>query len=150
VPTPRDTSELLGQVKTVGFLCRRHNRGYSPDGEMALSGSSSLVAKQSDTSSPERIGKCTTACPSAAAIEPRQCGLLAGARQPKVSGDSSTCKGRSFQSPDRRGRCEVASQYRKEGRFVIYALNPEIYSPSAAKHASDHLDFGCCRLELPK
>lgn len=39
---------------------------------------------------------------------------------------------------------------RKEGRFVIYTLNPEVYCPSTARQASDHLDFGCCRLELPK
>ena len=39
---------------------------------------------------------------------------------------------------------------RKEGRFVIYTLNPEVYSPSTPKQPSDHLDFGCCRLELPK
>ena len=31
---------------------------------------------------------------------------------------------------------------RKEGRFVIYTLNPEVYSPSTARQSSDHLDFG--------
>jgi DNA-binding transcriptional ArsR family regulator len=39
---------------------------------------------------------------------------------------------------------------RKEGRFVIYTLSPEVYSPSTTRQSSDHLDFGCCRLELPK
>jgi DNA-binding transcriptional ArsR family regulator len=38
---------------------------------------------------------------------------------------------------------------RKEGRFVIYTLSPEIYSKATGKQSSDHLDFGCCRLELP-
>jgi DNA-binding transcriptional ArsR family regulator len=33
----------------------------------------------------------------------------------------------------------------KRGRFVVYRLHPNIFHPTAA----EHLDFGCCRLELP-
>jgi ArsR family transcriptional regulator len=32
----------------------------------------------------------------------------------------------------------------KVGRFVIYRLNPEMF------HTTDCLDFGCCRIEMPK
>jgi DNA-binding transcriptional ArsR family regulator len=45
----------------------------------------------------------------------------------------------------RRGNV-VATERR--GRFVIYRLNPDIFQPSGRK--SDHLDFGCCRMEIPK
>jgi ArsR family transcriptional regulator len=38
----------------------------------------------------------------------------------------------------------------KQGRFVIYRLNPEVFHPTPPKSANDHLDFGCCRIELPK
>ncbi|WP_197439880.1 ArsR/SmtB family transcription factor [Calycomorphotria hydatis] len=36
----------------------------------------------------------------------------------------------------------------KQGRFVIYSLHPEITPISRGK--TQHLDFGCCRLEVPK
>jgi DNA-binding transcriptional ArsR family regulator len=35
----------------------------------------------------------------------------------------------------------------KQGRFVVYSLTPDILQ--AATAATDHLDLGCCRLELP-
>ena len=36
----------------------------------------------------------------------------------------------------------------KHGRFVVYRLHPEVFE--ATRSASDCLDLGCCRLELPK
>ena len=33
----------------------------------------------------------------------------------------------------------------KQGRFVVYQLHPDIFQPAA----DDHLDLGCCRLEIP-
>jgi ArsR family transcriptional regulator len=37
---------------------------------------------------------------------------------------------------------------RKQGRFVVYRLHPEVFA--ATRSAGDCLDLGCCRLELPK
>jgi DNA-binding transcriptional ArsR family regulator len=34
---------------------------------------------------------------------------------------------------------------RKKGRFVVYALAPDVLEAGTA----EHLDLGCCRLELP-
>jgi ArsR family transcriptional regulator len=33
----------------------------------------------------------------------------------------------------------------KQGKFVVYALNPDVFKPG---QAVDALDLGCCRLEL--
>jgi DNA-binding transcriptional ArsR family regulator len=38
----------------------------------------------------------------------------------------------------------------KQGRFVIYRLHPDVYQPTTTSGSSEHLDLGCCRLELPK
>jgi ArsR family transcriptional regulator len=38
----------------------------------------------------------------------------------------------------------------KQGRFVVYRLNPAIYQQPHASELSAHLDLGCCRLEIPK
>jgi DNA-binding transcriptional ArsR family regulator len=35
----------------------------------------------------------------------------------------------------------------KQGRFVVYSLNPAFFHPDGADR--QHLDLGCCRLELP-
>jgi DNA-binding transcriptional ArsR family regulator len=37
----------------------------------------------------------------------------------------------------------------REGRFVRYRLSPAAYVPSNSGSV-DHLDIGCCRIELPK
>jgi DNA-binding transcriptional ArsR family regulator len=34
----------------------------------------------------------------------------------------------------------------KQGRFVLYSVSPNVLPPEGE---SDHLDLGCCRLELP-
>jgi ArsR family transcriptional regulator len=38
---------------------------------------------------------------------------------------------------------------KREGRFVRYSLAPEAYVKSD-QGTVDHLDIGCCRLEIPK
>jgi DNA-binding transcriptional ArsR family regulator len=38
----------------------------------------------------------------------------------------------------------------RQGRSVLYRLHPNIYHPTPATRKTDFLDFGCCRLEMPK
>ncbi|MBM4068216.1 MAG: winged helix-turn-helix transcriptional regulator [Planctomycetes bacterium] len=38
---------------------------------------------------------------------------------------------------------------KKKGRFVVYSIAPGVLD-SEAKSSTDHLDLGCCRLEIPK
>ncbi len=38
----------------------------------------------------------------------------------------------------------------KQGRFVYYRLNPDHFQPTAPSAATDFLNLGCCRIELPK
>jgi ArsR family transcriptional regulator len=37
---------------------------------------------------------------------------------------------------------------RKEGKYVVYDLHPDIYVPQEEGPAGGVLDLGCCRLEL--
>lgn len=39
-------------------------------------------------------------------------------------------------------------QSEREGRFIVYRLHPTVFHP-AADGKQEHLDFGCCRLDLP-
>jgi ArsR family transcriptional regulator len=39
-------------------------------------------------------------------------------------------------------------QDHKEGRYVVYQLHPDLFQPGVA--APDHLNLGCCRLEIPR
>ena len=42
-------------------------------------------------------------------------------------------------------------QDEKQGRFVVYRLHPDVFhGPTTDKDSTEHLDLGCCRLELPK
>ncbi len=41
-------------------------------------------------------------------------------------------------------------QYEKQGRFIVYSLSPSVFHPEGKKCATDHIDLGCCRLEIPK
>jgi ArsR family transcriptional regulator len=41
-------------------------------------------------------------------------------------------------------------QNERQGRSVLYRLHPNIYRPTPAARKTDFLDFGCCRLEMPK
>jgi DNA-binding transcriptional ArsR family regulator len=43
---------------------------------------------------------------------------------------------------------EEIVQTEKQGRFVVYRLRPDVFA--ATRSASDCLDLGCCKLELPK
>ena len=36
------------------------------------------------------------------------------------------------------------------GRFVIYRLHPDVFHAEKKAGQAEHLDFGCCRLEIPK
>ena len=36
----------------------------------------------------------------------------------------------------------------KQGRFVVYRLHPSVYRPRTGRN--EHLDLGCCRLEIPR
>jgi DNA-binding transcriptional ArsR family regulator len=40
-------------------------------------------------------------------------------------------------------------QREKRGRFVLYSLLPGVLETDAEEGAHDHLNLGCCRLELP-
>jgi ArsR family transcriptional regulator len=38
----------------------------------------------------------------------------------------------------------------KRGRFVVYSLHPDVFNPRQDAPGAEHLDLGCCRLEIPK
>ena len=44
-------------------------------------------------------------------------------------------------------RCGIL-QTERQGRFILYSIHPDVFPVDQAK--SEHLDLGCCRLELPK
>jgi ArsR family transcriptional regulator, nickel/cobalt-responsive transcriptional repressor len=44
-------------------------------------------------------------------------------------------------------RCGLL-QTERQGRFVVYSIHPDVFP--ATHEQSEHLDLGCCRLELPK
>ena len=44
-------------------------------------------------------------------------------------------------------RCGIL-QTERQGRFIVYSIHPDVLP--AAQEKSQHLDLGCCRLELPK
>lgn len=41
-------------------------------------------------------------------------------------------------------------QTEKQGRFVIYSLPANFFTPTPRSSATDFLNLGCCRLEIPK
>jgi len=41
-------------------------------------------------------------------------------------------------------------QSERKGRFVLYSLPPDVFRPEGKASAADHLNLGCCRLELPR
>jgi DNA-binding transcriptional ArsR family regulator len=41
-------------------------------------------------------------------------------------------------------------QDEKQGRFVVYRLHPDVFHGPSGDDNAEHLDLGCCRLELPK
>lgn len=36
----------------------------------------------------------------------------------------------------------------RKGRFIVYRLHPDVFHPSRKPGEDEHLDFGCCRLDL--
>ena len=40
-------------------------------------------------------------------------------------------------------------QREKRGRFVLYCLIPGVFETDGEEGTHDHLNLGCCRLELP-
>jgi DNA-binding transcriptional ArsR family regulator len=38
----------------------------------------------------------------------------------------------------------------KQGRFVVYRLNPDFYRPADSKTGVEYLNLGCCRIEIPE
>jgi DNA-binding transcriptional ArsR family regulator len=40
-------------------------------------------------------------------------------------------------------------QRRKQGRFAVYSLSPDVLQANGADAAMTHLNLGCCRLEIP-
>ena len=41
-------------------------------------------------------------------------------------------------------------QTKRDGRYVVYQLHPDVFHGPNANQLVQHLDLGCCRLELPK
>ena len=37
----------------------------------------------------------------------------------------------------------------KQGRFVVYSLNPEIFVAKPSGKTPNRIELGCCRIELP-
>lgn len=40
-------------------------------------------------------------------------------------------------------------QDERQGRFIVYQLHPDVFQPARKSRGSEHLDLGCCRLEIP-
>jgi DNA-binding transcriptional ArsR family regulator len=38
----------------------------------------------------------------------------------------------------------------RKGRFILYSLRDDVFQPGESARANEHLDLGCCRLEIPK
>ncbi len=43
---------------------------------------------------------------------------------------------------------EQIVETQRKGRFIIYRLHPNVFA--ASRSSTECLDFGCCKLELPK
>lgn len=38
----------------------------------------------------------------------------------------------------------------RKGRFIVYSLREDVFRPEGGARSNEHLDLGCCRLEIPK
>jgi DNA-binding transcriptional ArsR family regulator len=38
----------------------------------------------------------------------------------------------------------------RKGRFILYSLHEDVFQADGSGRAREHLDLGCCRLEIPK
>jgi len=41
-------------------------------------------------------------------------------------------------------------QSERKGRFIEYRLSEGVFEPRSDAQGSEHLNLGCCRLEIPK
>jgi DNA-binding transcriptional ArsR family regulator len=41
-------------------------------------------------------------------------------------------------------------QTERKGRFILYSLREDVFSPTGSARGKEHIDLGCCRLEIPK
>ena len=39
---------------------------------------------------------------------------------------------------------------KKEGRFVVYSLHEGVFKRTKSARITEHINLGCCRLEIPK
>jgi hypothetical protein len=67
----------------------------------------------------------------------------------KLQGSNALCKQNvsriSGRAPPGR-RCPDE----KQGRFVLYRLHPDVFQATKTSRTEDYLNFGCCRIEIPK
>lgn len=38
----------------------------------------------------------------------------------------------------------------RHGRFIHYRLSEQVYAVSRSEQGAEHLDLGCCRIEIPR
>ena len=41
-------------------------------------------------------------------------------------------------------------QKKRRGRFILYSLSEGVFQPTGSTRGKEHIDLGCCRLEVPK
>jgi DNA-binding transcriptional ArsR family regulator len=41
-------------------------------------------------------------------------------------------------------------QKKRKGRFIHYSLYEGVFQPTGSSRGKEHIDLGCCRLEVPK
>ena len=41
-------------------------------------------------------------------------------------------------------------QREKQGRFVVYSIRDGVFQKTKSTRATEHINLGCCRLEIPK
>jgi len=41
-------------------------------------------------------------------------------------------------------------QKERQGRFIVYSLSEGVFQPTGSARGTEHIDLGCCRLEVPK
>ncbi len=41
-------------------------------------------------------------------------------------------------------------QTKRKGRFILYSLSEGVFQPDGTSRDKEHIDLGCCRLEVPK
>lgn len=39
---------------------------------------------------------------------------------------------------------------KKQGRFVVYSIREGVFKPTKSARITEHIDLGCCRLEIPR